>query len=41
MNDERVLIRCRQTFYDPPERGFGRELRKRLDYWAKLRRERR
>jgi putative ATPase len=30
----------RQTFYDPPERGFERELRKRLDYWAKLRRER-
>jgi putative ATPase len=29
-----------QTFYDPPERGFERELRKRLDYWAKLRRER-
>jgi putative ATPase len=30
----------RQTFYDPPERGFERELRKRLDYWAKRRRER-
>ncbi len=30
----------RQTFYDPPERGFEREVRKRLDYWAKLRRER-
>lgn len=30
----------RKTFYDPPERGFERELRKRLDYWAKLRRER-
>jgi putative ATPase len=29
----------RQTFYDPPERGFEREIRKRLDYWAKLRRE--
>jgi putative ATPase len=29
-----------QTFYDPPERGFEREIRKRLDYWAKLRRER-
>ncbi|MDQ8726430.1 replication-associated recombination protein A [Bradyrhizobium sp. LHD-71] len=27
----------RQTFYDPPERGFEREIRKRLDYWAKLR----
>jgi len=30
----------RETFYDPPERGFEREIRKRLDYWAKLRRER-
>jgi len=30
----------RKTFYDPPERGFEREIRKRLDYWAKLRRER-
>jgi putative ATPase len=30
----------RQTFYDPPERGFEREIRKRLDYWAKVRRER-
>jgi putative ATPase len=30
----------RQTFYDPPELGFEREIRKRLDYWAKLRRER-
>ncbi|MCF3639099.1 replication-associated recombination protein A [Rhizobium sp. TRM95111] len=30
----------RQTFYDPPERGFEREIRKRLDWWAKLRRER-
>jgi putative ATPase len=30
----------RQTFYDPPERGFEREIRKRLDYWAKLRAER-
>ncbi len=27
----------RQTFYDPPDRGFEREIRKRLDYWAKLR----
>jgi putative ATPase len=27
----------RMTFYDPPERGFEREIRKRLDYWAKLR----
>ncbi len=30
----------RQVFYDPPERGFEREIRKRLDYWEKLRRER-
>src|ERR1700744_1464623 len=30
----------RQSFYNPPERGFEREIRKRLDYWAKLRRER-
>ncbi|HTZ02962.1 MAG TPA: replication-associated recombination protein A [Xanthobacteraceae bacterium] len=30
----------RQQFYDPPERGFEREIRKRLEYWAKLRRER-
>jgi putative ATPase len=30
----------RRTFYDPPDRGFERELRKRLDYWAKLRKER-
>jgi putative ATPase len=27
----------RQTFYDPPDRGFERDIRKRLDYWAKLR----
>jgi putative ATPase len=30
----------RQTFYDPPERGFEREIRKRLDYWERLRKER-
>ena len=30
----------RQKFYDPPERGFEREIRKRLEYWEKLRRER-
>ncbi len=30
----------RKIFYDPPERGFEREIRKRLEYWAKLRRER-
>lgn len=29
----------RQQFYNPPERGFEREIRKRLDYWAKLRTE--
>jgi putative ATPase len=27
----------RQRFYDPADRGFEREIRKRLDYWAKLR----
>jgi putative ATPase len=30
----------RQSFYHPPERGFEREIRKRLEYWAKLRKER-
>ncbi|MGV4796363.1 replication-associated recombination protein A [Rhizobium sp. F40D2] len=30
----------RQTFYDPPERGFERDIRKRLEWWEKLRRER-
>ncbi|MDO9440468.1 MAG: replication-associated recombination protein A [Beijerinckiaceae bacterium] len=30
----------RQKLYDPVERGFERDLRKRLDYWAKLRKER-
>jgi putative ATPase len=30
----------RQKFYDPPERGFEREIRKRLDYWDRLRKER-
>jgi putative ATPase len=30
----------RQQVYDPVERGFEREIRKRLDYWAKLRKER-
>ncbi len=29
----------RQTFYNPPDRGFEREIRKRLDYWEKLRKE--
>ena len=27
----------RQTFYEPSERGFEREVGKRLDYWRKLR----
>ncbi len=30
----------RQEFYAPKERGFERELAKRLDYWRRLRRER-
>jgi len=30
----------RPTFYDPPERGFEREIRKRLTYWDGLRRKR-
>ncbi len=30
----------RQKLYAPVERGFERELARRLDYWAKLRRER-
>jgi putative ATPase len=30
----------RQNFYQPVERGFDREIRKRLDYWEKLRRAR-
>jgi len=30
----------RQKFYDPPERGFERELAKRLQYWEKLRKQR-
>jgi putative ATPase len=30
----------RKTFYDPPERGFEREIRKRLEWWSKLRKER-
>ena len=29
----------RKSFYKPPERGFEREIRKRLDYWAKLRKQ--
>ncbi len=30
----------RETYYAPVERGFEREVRKRLEYWAKLRKER-
>ena len=30
----------RRRFYDPVDRGFEREIRKRLDYWEKLRRQR-
>jgi putative ATPase len=30
----------RHTFYEPVDRGFEREIRKRLDYWEKLRKER-
>ncbi|UVC11411.1 replication-associated recombination protein A [Rhizobium sp. TH2] len=30
----------RRQFYQPPDRGFEREINKRLDYWAKLRQER-
>ena len=31
----------RRTLYEPVERGFEREVRKRLEWWEKLRRERR
>jgi putative ATPase len=30
----------RQTIYEPVDRGFEREIKKRLDYWERLRRER-
>jgi putative ATPase len=30
----------RRTIYEPVERGFEREISKRLEYWAKLRKER-
>lgn len=30
----------RKTFYDPPERGFERDIRKRLEFWSRLRKER-
>jgi putative ATPase len=29
----------RQRFYEPVERGFEREIKKRIDYWDKLRKE--
>lgn len=32
---------ARRKFYDPPERGFEREVRKRLDYWERLRQKKR
>ena len=31
----------RQEFYEPVDRGFEREVRKRLDWWERLRRDRR
>ncbi|MGZ9103821.1 MAG: replication-associated recombination protein A, partial [Rhodoplanes sp.] len=33
-------IKRRPQYYDPPERGFEREIKKRLDYWAALRKKR-
>ena len=30
---------ARRKFYDPPERGFEREIRRRLAYWERLRRQ--
>jgi putative ATPase len=30
----------RQTFYEPEERGFEREIKKRMEYWANLRSKR-
>ncbi len=33
-------FKSRMAFYDPPERGFEREIKKRLDYWAGLRKKR-
>ena len=30
---------ARTRFYQPGERGFEREIAKRLDYWDKLRRQ--
>jgi putative ATPase len=31
---------ARRAFYNPVDRGFEREIRKRLDYWEKLRKQR-
>jgi putative ATPase len=28
---------ARQRFYDPVERGFERDIRKRIEYWDRLR----
>ncbi len=33
-------FKARLTFYDPPERGFEREIKKRLEYWSGLRKKR-
>ena len=33
-------FKTRPQYYDPPERGFERDLKKRLEYWAGLRRKR-
>jgi putative ATPase len=30
----------REHYYNPPERGFERDVKKRLEYWARLRKER-
>jgi putative ATPase len=30
----------RQSFYEPVDRGFEREIKKRLDWWERLRRDR-
>ena len=30
----------RQSIYKPVDRGFEREIKKRLEYWEKLRKER-
>ena len=28
---------ARETYYDPPDRGFEHQLRKRLEHWSQLR----